>query len=222
MALTMSDEQERSLRDRGDRTEYNFPAFEVWAELDATRAKLAEAVQERERRDENTVAIEGSGIPWNSVDVNADYTGDCVAEKVRRASVALAASQAECAELRAALSATHNALLDASLSTAAAHARHVLSRAPGSVEALRAMLTSEVAVEAVARVEHEQWRAWAGSLIDSEPGLSPERIERWRALFVHYEELTHEMKDRDREWAKLALAAIVARLLPDAPKEPTP
>jgi hypothetical protein len=57
----------------------------------ACRAALAEERARREAaeaalvtRDENTVAIEGFGIPWAEVDLEMQYTGDCVAEKLRR------------------------------------------------------------------------------------------------------------------------------------------
>lgn len=88
-----------------------------------------------------------------------------------------------------------------------------LSRAPGSREALRAMLTSDAAVEAAAEVEHVQWVAWASNLMEREPSLSPERVERWRGLLGEYAGLSDEMKEFDRKWARASLRAIVARLL---------
>jgi len=68
-------------------------------------------------------------------------------------------------------------------------------------------------IEAVAEFEHEQWMAWARNIVDKEPGLSEERKERWRKLFVPYSELSEEMKDADREWAravgKIFLMAVI-------------
>lgn len=62
------------------------------------------------------------------------------------------------------------------------------------------------ATEALAALEHDQWWQWAVSVLDAEPGLSHDRAARWRALFVPYTELSEEMKERDRKWARRALA----------------
>ena len=56
--------------------------------------------------------------------------------------------------------------------------------------------------EALASIEHDQWIAWSKDLASKET-LSPERLARWRSLWVPYEELSEEMKEHDRRWARL-------------------
>lgn len=50
---------------------------------------------------------------------------------------------------------------------------------------------------------HDLWMGWAKEMIISEPNISKERVERWeKKCFVPYEELSVEMKDLDRKFAK--------------------
>lgn len=57
--------------------------------------------------------------------------------------------------------------------------------------------------EQVAIIIHELWMGWAKTLIASEPGLSQERKERWeKECFKPYDELSEEMKNLDRKFAK--------------------
>lgn len=80
-------------------------------------------------------------------------------------------------------------------------------------------------LEAVAEFEHEQWMAWAKNLMDKEPGISDDRKERWSKLFVPYSELSEEMKEADREWAravgKIFLGALLRGIftVPEAPSD---
>lgn len=62
-------------------------------------------------------------------------------------------------------------------------------------------------LEYVAHLEHEQWMTWAKTLMESEPGLSTSRFQRWQTLMVPYQELPEEMKEFDREWARKVLTA---------------
>jgi len=57
-------------------------------------------------------------------------------------------------------------------------------------------------LEVLAEYEHEQWMAWARNLLEKEPHLSEERKQRWAGLLVPYAELSEEMKESDREWAR--------------------
>jgi hypothetical protein len=59
----------------------------------------------------------------------------------------------------------------------------------------------------LAELEHDQWIEWAKNIIKSE-NISADRVERWKALFIPYSELSEEMKDLDRDWAKKALDII--------------
>ena len=70
-------------------------------------------------------------------------------------------------------------------------------------------------LEKLASLEHEQWLVWSKGiaedleLLKTDPKLARKkllnRLERWQSLWVPYDELSEEMKELDREWAKLAL-----------------
>lgn len=45
---------------------------------------------------------------------------------------------------------------------------------------------------------------WAKSIIKTE-NISKERVKRWKTLFIEYKNLSEEMKNLDREWAKKVL-----------------
>lgn len=62
----------------------------------------------------------------------------------------------------------------------------------------------EELIDKLAALEHEQWMSWAKSILKSED-ISKERAERWKELFVPYDELTEEMKEEDRKWAQKVL-----------------
>jgi hypothetical protein len=73
-------------------------------------------------------------------------------------------------------------------------------------EVLRAMIDSSdpipdvtELVELLAAGEHEQWAAWAQSILDSEPGLSDGRKAAWPEMIATpYENLSEELKNKDR------------------------
>lgn len=67
-------------------------------------------------------------------------------------------------------------------------------------------------VEELSALEHEQWMAWAMSVSATEI-ISQERIDRWKKCMVPYAELTEQMKDFDRIWARKA-ADILSRYRP--------
>ena len=61
-----------------------------------------------------------------------------------------------------------------------------------------------ILIEALSALIHEEWMHWAQHLVSSEK-LSSERLERWKKLFVPFRDLSEEMKEKDREWARKAL-----------------
>ncbi len=61
--------------------------------------------------------------------------------------------------------------------------------------------------ERLAELEHEQWMAWAKSLMRTEK-IDPDRRFRWESLFIPYEDLSEAQKDLDREWADKVLAIV--------------
>ena len=68
-------------------------------------------------------------------------------------------------------------------------------------------LTDEELVESLAELEHEQWIKWASTIMQTEK-ISDGRIARWKDCFKPYSELSEEMKEFDREWARKALAIL--------------
>lgn len=63
---------------------------------------------------------------------------------------------------------------------------------------------SEEVIEKLAELEHEQWMAWAKSIMKTE-SISESRKLRWTKCMIPYADLTEEMKEFDREWARKAL-----------------
>lgn len=64
-----------------------------------------------------------------------------------------------------------------------------------------------ILVERLAAIEHEQWIAWATTILESED-ISPERAERWRGYMVPYDQLDEATKEHDRVWARKAIDAL--------------
>lgn len=62
-------------------------------------------------------------------------------------------------------------------------------------------------VEKLADLEHKQWMSWAKNILKTE-NINDERAKRWKDLFVPYNELTEEMKELDREWARKVLKIV--------------
>ncbi|KKK54109.1 hypothetical protein LCGC14_3088010, partial [marine sediment metagenome] len=58
--------------------------------------------------------------------------------------------------------------------------------------------------EGLAELEHEQWIEWSKNIVRVEK-LSPERIARWKKLWIPYADLTEEQKDQDRIWVDKSL-----------------
>ena len=64
-------------------------------------------------------------------------------------------------------------------------------------------------LEKVSEKIHDLWIGWAKEMIKSEPNLSKERIQRWNnECFKPYSELSEEMKDLDRRFAKEIISLI--------------
>ena len=68
-------------------------------------------------------------------------------------------------------------------------------------------LTDEEIIESLAELEHEQWMKWADTIMQTE-NISDVRFARWASCMISYAELTEEMKEFDREWARKALAIL--------------
>jgi hypothetical protein len=59
-------------------------------------------------------------------------------------------------------------------------------------------------IEALAEAEHQQWMAWSKTIAETEQ-LTPERLDRWRKLWIPYTQLPEHQKDQDRLWATTKL-----------------
>ena len=75
------------------------------------------------------------------------------------------------------------------------------------LESHPAELTDEEIIESLAELEHEQWMKWADTIMQTEK-ISDVRFARWASCMISYAELTEEMKEFDREWARKALAIL--------------
>ena len=62
-------------------------------------------------------------------------------------------------------------------------------------------------IERLAELEHEQWINWSKNIVESE-SISEKRKRRWQKLWCPYNELSEEMKNLDREWARKVVAII--------------
>lgn len=62
-------------------------------------------------------------------------------------------------------------------------------------------------LEALAELEHEQWMAWAKSLISE---VAPDRRVRWSSYMRAYKDLPPAVKEKDRELARQVLKTIEA------------
>lgn len=63
---------------------------------------------------------------------------------------------------------------------------------------------SDELIEALAELEHEQWVEWSKDIAKKE-SISSERLKRWESCWKPYAELSEEMKELDRIWARKAL-----------------
>lgn len=62
-------------------------------------------------------------------------------------------------------------------------------------------------LERLAKLEHDQWVEWSKNIAENEK-VSPDRLARWKTLWVPYDQLTEELKDDDRKYAKKVMDEI--------------
>jgi len=60
-------------------------------------------------------------------------------------------------------------------------------------------------LEELAKIEHDQWIEWSKS-VSSE--VSDERRNRWKKYWVDYDELSEEVKEQDRVYARKIIKVI--------------
>jgi hypothetical protein len=59
----------------------------------------------------------------------------------------------------------------------------------------------EEMIEKLASLEHEQWVYWSQQIAKVE-NISPDRLTRWKTLWVPYNRLPEDAKEHDRSWAR--------------------
>lgn len=62
-------------------------------------------------------------------------------------------------------------------------------------------------LEILSDIEHKQWIEWASSIMNSE-NISQLRKERWIKMMVPYSELSEEIKEHDRKYARIILGKV--------------
>lgn len=65
-------------------------------------------------------------------------------------------------------------------------------------------------VEALAKIEHEQWMYWSQAVAAV---VTVETRDKWQRSWVDYSELTDDLKEADRVWARKVLALLRQRRL---------
>jgi len=69
---------------------------------------------------------------------------------------------------------------------------------------------TEDLVEALAKIEHEQWMHWSKAV----SGEVPDVVRaKWQHSWVDYDKLTDEVKEADRVWARRVITLLHRRKL---------
>jgi hypothetical protein len=69
---------------------------------------------------------------------------------------------------------------------------------------------SEELIEALAEIEHEQWMHWSQAVAGD---VSHATRNKWQRSWVVYDELTEELKETDRVWARKVVELLRQRSL---------
>lgn len=67
------------------------------------------------------------------------------------------------------------------------------------------MKISENLREDLANLEHQQWESWTRYIVENTEKLPSELKRKWKPNWIPYEELTEELKDKDRVWSDKVL-----------------
>lgn len=57
-------------------------------------------------------------------------------------------------------------------------------------------------IEDLAEAEHDQWISWSKYVASHNKDLPKPLLDRWRSLWIAYEHLSEEEKEKDRIWAR--------------------
>lgn len=83
------------------------------------------------------------------------------------------------------------------------------------IDAGKVALVKAALVEIIAAIEHDQWVFWSQAV--AHEILNLDRKKRWEKSWVPYGELSEEMKEHDRVWARKVIDAILDSIIPDCP-----
>ena len=79
------------------------------------------------------------------------------------------------------------------------------------ISEFKKMIEDKELLEKLADLEHKQWIEWAQNIINNEK-ISEDRLDRWAHLWVNYNQLNEEQKEKDREWARLIIEELKSQL----------
>jgi hypothetical protein len=68
-------------------------------------------------------------------------------------------------------------------------------------------LAEKLLIEDLADLEHQQWQSWSETICQEE-NISPDRKERWGKYWVPYRDLSNEVQEHDRVWARKVLEVL--------------
>jgi len=85
--------------------------------------------------------------------------------------------------------------------------KEVAVRAEGAREERERIQTAiKNMLEQLADLEHEQWMTWSKAVAHE---VSDERRQRWLSYWVPYSQLTDEIKEHDRVWAREVISKVL-------------
>jgi len=65
-------------------------------------------------------------------------------------------------------------------------------------------------LEKLAEIEHDQWVEWSKDVANKE-NISEERKKRWKQYWIPYSELSEDVKEQDRKYARKVLKALAGK-----------
>ena len=71
------------------------------------------------------------------------------------------------------------------------------------------IITDEL-IEALAEIEHAQWMHWSQTVA---PNVAAPIRAKWQQSWINYAELTEELKEADRVWARKVVSLLAERKL---------
>jgi hypothetical protein len=63
-------------------------------------------------------------------------------------------------------------------------------------------------LEKLADLEHQQWMEWSKAIAGADEKISEDRLDKWASLWIPYNKLSEEDKEKDRVWARKVLEEI--------------